>query len=75
GDRINNNHKLALIGFGIWGVAASRMDLVEPSVLFSRVVAIVMGLLAVLGIFPETNTLMGIDFINAPVKFLVTNDR
>ncbi|MEK7358297.1 MAG: DUF4383 domain-containing protein [Bdellovibrionota bacterium] len=56
---MNILNKLALILFGVTGVAASRMDSVEPSVQFSRTVCVVMGVLAVLGVFPATDTLGG----------------
>ena len=57
---MNIMNKLALIGFGIAGIAVSRRLSADPSVQYSRVVFAVMGLLAILGLIPQTNTLNGI---------------
>lgn len=58
---MNILNKLALIGFGVWGIAASRMKYRElpASITYSRAVFYVMGALAVLGLIPQTNTLFG----------------
>lgn len=56
---MNILNKAALIVFGVAGVAVSYSSNVQPSVFFARIVFIVMGLLAILGMFPETNSLYG----------------
>lgn len=57
---INIFNKMALIVFGIWGIASSRQNLMNYSVNYSKVVFFVMGTLAILGVFPQTNTLGGL---------------
>lgn len=54
---MNILNKLALIGFGVFGIMCSRADDVITSVKYSRVLCITMAVLAVLGLFPATNTL------------------
>lgn len=56
---MNIVNKLALIAFGAWGIAASRSSSIMTSIKWSRAVFIVMGLGAVLGLFPATNTFYG----------------
>jgi hypothetical protein len=58
---MNIVNKLALLVFGIWGIAASSAPgtSLPASITFSRVVFVVMGLLCVLGFFRQTNTLYG----------------
>lgn len=58
---LNIFNKLTLILFGIAGVAAymSRDSSLKYSIIYSRVVFWTMGILAMLGLFPETNTLFG----------------
>lgn len=56
---MNILNKLTLIGFGVAGIMTARSELAIASVKFSRWMAIVMGGAAVLGIFPQTNTLFG----------------
>lgn len=56
---MNILNKLALIVFGLGGIWAYRSGSVNNSVAFARVVFVVMGLAALLGLFPATNTLGG----------------
>lgn len=56
---MNILNKLALILFGVAGIMASRTDDVIASVKYSRIVCVAMGGLALLGLFPSTNTLFG----------------
>ncbi len=57
---MNIVNKVALIAFGIAGIAAANpKNLVIASVRWARTVAWVMGVAAVLGLFPQTNTLWG----------------
>ena len=56
---MNIVNKIALMGFGIAGILASRADNVQPSVTYSKIVCVAMALLAVLGLIPQTNTLFG----------------
>ena len=57
---LNIFNKLALILFGAAGVWAYFVkDNYHFSILFSKVVFWAMGALAILGLFPETNTLFG----------------
>ena len=58
---MNILNKLALVGFGIAGIAVARAKLsgVPSAVQYSRWLFYVMGALAVLGMIPQTNTLRG----------------
>lgn len=58
---MNIVNKVALMGFGIWGILASQSKntSLPASVNFSRWVMVAMGALAILGIIPQTNTLGG----------------
>jgi hypothetical protein len=58
---MNIFNKLALIAFGIAGILAANAEIrsVRKSVLWSRAVFYVMGIAAILGMFPLTNTLYG----------------
>ena len=58
---MNIFNKLALILFGAAGIMAAeaRFTSLPMSIWWSRAVFVVMGVLAVLGLFPATNTLMG----------------
>lgn len=53
--------KVALIGFGLWGIWASYTPgtNLPASIFWARSVAVVMGIAAVLGLIPATNTLFG----------------
>jgi hypothetical protein len=55
---VNILHSLAHIGVGIWGIAASKES--ASSARYARVLAILFGVLAVLGLLPATSTLFGI---------------
>lgn len=58
---MNVFNKMALIGFGLAGIFAAtrRATSLPASIKWSRYVFIVMGLLAILGMIPATNTLFG----------------
>lgn len=58
---MNVFNKIALIAFGLAGIAASQAEnrSLPASIQYSRWVFIVMGVLTVLGLFPQTNTLFG----------------
>jgi hypothetical protein len=58
---MNILNKIALMAFGVAGILVSREAArsYESSVLYSRAVFFVMGALAILGMFPLTNTLFG----------------
>jgi hypothetical protein len=56
---VNLVHNLVHILFGIWGIAAYRTG-VNGSRLFARSVTVVYALLAVIGLFPNFDTLFGL---------------
>ncbi|MCM2353173.1 MAG: DUF4383 domain-containing protein [Pseudobdellovibrio sp.] len=58
---LNIVNKAILIGFGLWGVAAASDPVLSlpRSISFSRWVFMLSALFAVLGLFPQTNTLFG----------------
>jgi hypothetical protein len=58
---MNIFNKVALIVFGIAGIAAANAPTTNlpKSILFARVTFFVMGLAAILGAIPQTNTLYG----------------
>lgn len=58
---LNIVNKAILIGFGLWGVAAASDPALSlpRSISFSRWVFMISALFAVLGLFPQTNTLFG----------------
>ena len=55
---INAVHNLVHIGLGVWGVVAGVS--LAAAVIYFRGIAIIYGLLAVLGLIPATNTLFGL---------------
>lgn len=58
---MNIFNKSALIVFGLMGIAAAtwRHNSLPLSIKYSRMIMVVMGVLAVLGLFEQTNTLYG----------------
>ena len=58
---MNIFNKVALIIFGLGGLRAAndKFASLPLSIFYSRVVFFSMGLLAILGLFPQTNTLFG----------------
>ncbi|MBL7544490.1 MAG: DUF4383 domain-containing protein [Bdellovibrionaceae bacterium] len=58
---MNILNKVALMAFGIWGILVSQDSIraMEGSITFSKTVFYVMGVLAILGLIPQTNTLFG----------------
>ncbi len=54
-------NKIALIAFGAAGIAASQFPATNlpASIRWSRIIFAVMGVLAILGLIPQTNTLGG----------------
>jgi hypothetical protein len=59
---LNVVNKLIMVALGLWGIAAaSDPALAVPrSVTYARTVFVLAGAFAVLGLFPQTNTLFGI---------------
>jgi len=55
---VNAVHNLVHVGLGVWGVIAGAS--LAASLIYFRGIAIVYGLLAVLGLIPATNTLFGL---------------
>lgn len=55
---INLMHNLVHIAVGAWGLAASRS--VSGSIVYGKGLAILYGLLTILGLLPITNTLFGL---------------
>jgi hypothetical protein len=55
---VNVLHNLVHLGIGIWGLVASRDTL--PSRAFSRSLAIIYGLFAVMGLIPGLNNVFGL---------------
>lgn len=55
---INYLHNIVHLAIGLWGVLGSRSE--SGAVLFSRSIAILYGVLAVLGLISVTNTLFGL---------------
>lgn len=58
---MNIVNKVALILFGVAGIAVASMKFnsLPRSITWSRTVAIVMGIAAILGFIPQTNTFFG----------------
>lgn len=58
---LNIINKAILIGFGLWGIAAASDPVlsIPRSITFSRSVFVLSAVFAVLGLFPQTNTLFG----------------
>ncbi len=55
---INFLHNIVHLAIGLWGILSYRSE--SGAILFSRSIAILYGLLAVLGLIPLTNTLFGL---------------
>jgi hypothetical protein len=55
---VNLIHNLVHIGVGVWGILAARS--IPRSVTYARAVAVLFGVLFLLGIIPATNTLFGL---------------
>src|SRR5690625_1734613 len=55
---VNWLHNLVHLAVGVWGLAATRSF--TNSVSFSRGLAIIYGILAVMGLFPVLNTVFGL---------------
>lgn len=58
---LNIINKAILIGFGLWGIAAASDPVlsIPRSITYSRTVFALTAVFAVLGLFPQTNTLFG----------------
>ena len=65
---INALHNLVHIGFGIWGLTASRQY--DSSYYYTVTSAIIFGVLAVLGMVPALNTLFGLVPLHGHVVWL-----
>jgi hypothetical protein len=55
---VNVLHNLVHLAFGVWGLVAART--VHGSVIYGKGVALIYGLLTVLGLIPATNTAFGL---------------
>jgi Domain of unknown function (DUF4383) len=55
---LNIAHTLVHIAFGIWGLVAFRS--VPATFLYARGVAVIYGVLTILGLMPYTNTVFGL---------------
>ena len=55
---VNAVHNIVHILLGVWGITAART--VAGAVAYSRGIAVIYGVLAVLGLIPATNTLFGL---------------
>ena len=55
---VNAVHNLVHVGLGVWGVIAGAS--LAASLIYFRGIAIVYGVLSVLGLIPATNTLFGL---------------
>lgn len=58
---LNIINKAILIGLGLWGIAAASDPVlsIPRSITFSRTVCWLSGVLAIMGLFPQTNTVFG----------------
>jgi hypothetical protein len=56
---VNTLHNIVHLLFGLLGIAASRGAIMGPKS-FAQMVAVVYGLLVVLGLIPQTNTTFGL---------------
>ena len=55
---VNSVHNMVHVGLGIWGLVAGAT--LAAAVIYFRGIAIIYGLLAVLGLIPATHTLFGL---------------
>lgn len=55
---VNLPHTLVHLGIGIWGVIAARSP--GPSVFYAKSLAVIFGLLAVMGLIPGLNSVFGL---------------
>ena len=55
---VNAVHNLVHVGLGVWGLVAGAT--LAAAVIYFRGIAIIYGLLAVLGVIPATHTLFGL---------------
>ena len=55
---VNSLHNLVHIAFGIWGLAAYRT--LSASITYARAVAVIYGVLFIIGLIPGLNTLFGL---------------
>ena len=55
---VNFMHNLAHLAIGAWGVAASRSA--RGASAFAKALAVIYGILAVMGLMPETHTVFGL---------------
>lgn len=56
---VNTLHNIVHLLFGVLGIAAARGAIMGPKA-YAQVVAVVYGLLVVLGLLPQTNTTFGL---------------
>jgi hypothetical protein len=55
---VNILHNIAHLAIGVWGVLASRS--ISGARFFAKALAVIYGLLAILGLIPATNTMFGL---------------
>ncbi len=55
---VNLPHTLVHLGVGIWGAAASRSE--GPSVFYAKSMAILFGVLAIMGLIPGLDSVFGL---------------
>lgn len=55
---VNVLHDIVHLAFGIWGLLAARSS--EGSVAYGRAVAVIYGVLTILGLVPATSTIFGL---------------
>jgi hypothetical protein len=55
---VNILHNIVHLGIGVWGIASSRS--VSGARFFGKGLAVLYGLLAILGLIPATNTMFGL---------------
>jgi uncharacterized membrane protein YtjA (UPF0391 family) len=55
---VNILHNLVHLGIGVWGILASRS--LDGARFFGKGLAVLYGLLAILGLIPATNTMFGL---------------
>ena len=55
---VNGVHNLGHVALGVWGLVAGGTF--SGALFYLRGIAVIYGLLAILGLFPDTNTLFGV---------------
>ena len=55
---VNVAHSIVHLGIGLWGVMAARGD--SAAITYARSMAIIFGVLAIMGLFPRLDTVFGL---------------